>query len=120
MPNGYALSNGMKIHFGLNVAPSNYADVEFYVEGVGSSIKLIPVKLLEVNELAAGVYNETFDSGGFDSYSFDGSKKLPLVAEYITINRASNDLNPWSLYEFALPWIRSRSFCLSALSLPSF
>jgi uncharacterized protein YuzE len=98
MPNGYALSNGMKIQFGLNVTPASYINNEYYVEGVGSSIKLINIKLLEVNESAAGVYNETFDSTAFDSYSFDGSKKLPLTPEYITINRASSDLNPWTRY----------------------
>ena len=98
MPNGYALSNGMKIRFGVNVTPSSYRDIEYYVEGVGSSIKLIAVKLLEVNELVAGIYNETFDSDAFDTYGFDSNKRIPITPEYITINRASDDLNPWSRY----------------------
>jgi hypothetical protein len=59
MPNGYALSNGMKIRFGLNVTPSLYRDKEYYVEGVGSSIKLIAATLLTVNESVAELYNET-------------------------------------------------------------
>jgi len=91
MQNGYPLSNGMKLRFDSN-------GNEYYVEGVGSSIKLINIKLLEVNELADVAYNETFDSDKFDSYPFDGDKKIPLTAEYITINRASTDLNPWSRY----------------------
>jgi len=98
MSNGYTLSNGMKIQFGVNVTPDSYKNKDYYVEGVGNSIKLIASTLLTVNESTAGGYNETFDSTGFDSYSFDGSKKLPITPEYITINKASSDLNPWSRY----------------------
>jgi hypothetical protein len=106
MPNGFALSNGLKIVFSAVVSPAEYREAEYYVEGVGSSIRLIAVKLLEINEalvdssgnLINEVYDETFDSDAFDSYPFDGDKKLPLTAEYITINRASIDLNPWSRY----------------------
>lgn len=106
MPNGLALSNGMKIVFSIDVSPAAYQETEYYVEGVGSSIKLIAVKLLEINESLVDssgnfineVYDETFDSDAFDSYPFDGDKRLPLTPEYITINRASIDLNPWSRY----------------------
>ena len=90
MDNGYSLSNGMKLKLS--------DDKEYYVEGVGSSIKLIDVKLLEVHETVSQVYNETFDSDLFDSYAFDADKKLPVVPEYITINKASSDLNPWTRY----------------------
>ena len=110
MDNGYPLSNGMKLKF---VSTSTtYNDNEFYVEGVGKSIKLINVKLLEVNESVATVYNETFDSELFDSYSFDSSKKLPITPEYITINRASKDLNPWSRYN---RWFHSEIIRITAL-----
>ena len=101
MPNGYALSNGMKVVFaqsfssGSNVISSG---TSYIVEGVGSSIKLIDFSLLEVNEAVSTTYNETFDSDKFDSYSFDGDKNLPLTPEYITINKASADLNPWTRY----------------------
>ena len=40
----------------------------------------------------------TFDNVEFDEYPFDGDKKLPLTPDYITINRASADLNPWTRY----------------------
>ena len=101
MPNGYKLSNGMKVVFttsfssGTNIITSG---TSYIVEGVGSSIKLIDFKLLKVNSTVAIVYNETFDGDAFDSYPFDGDSKLPVIPEYITINRASNDLNPWSRY----------------------
>ena len=98
MPNGYKLSNGMKIKFSKLVSPTTYQDKEFYVEGVGHSIKLIAVDVLVVNDSVSNVYNETFDSNSFDSYPFDGDSKLPTIPEYVTINRASNDLNPWTRY----------------------
>ena len=106
MPNGVALSNGMKVVFSASVSPADYREVEYYVEGVGKYIKLIAVKLLEINEtlvdsngnLINEIHDETFDSDAFDSYPFDGYKKLPLTPEYITINRSSSDLNPWSRY----------------------
>lgn len=111
MPNGYKLSNGMKLKFTSEVSPLSYRDKEFYVEGVGNSIKLINIKLLEVNELANTVYNETFDSDAFDSYPFDGDKKLPLTPEYITINKASLDLNPWTRYN---RWFHSEIIRITA------
>jgi len=89
--NNYSLSNGMKLKLSSN-------NKEYYVEGVGKSIKLIDIKLLEVHESVAQIYNETFDSDLFDSYPFDSNKTLPVIPEYITINKASGDLNPWTRY----------------------
>jgi len=105
MPNGYLLSNGMKIVFTISFTNTSEttttvitSGTSYIVEGVGSSIQLIDFTLLKVNSSVATVYNETFDGDAFDSYPFDGDSKLPVTPEYITINRASNDLNPWSRY----------------------
>jgi hypothetical protein len=98
MSNGYKLSNGMKISFAKNTLQQMYWNNTYIVEGVGSSIKLIDYNLLSGYESMNVFYNETFDSDSFDDYPFDGDKRLPLNAEYITINRASKDLNPWSRY----------------------
>ena len=89
MENGYQLSNGMKIEV---------AGVVYVVEGVGESIKLINFNLIDSYDRISKVYNETFDSDEFDKFPFDGDKRLPLNLDYITINRASSDLNPWSRY----------------------
>lgn len=97
----FKLSNGMKLKFTETVTNTNvtiFADVEYIVEGVGESIKLIKFDLLETNENLLKVYNETFDSDTFDEFPFDGDSKLPLVPEYVTINKASKDLNSWSKY----------------------
>ena len=89
MTNGQKLSNGMMIEIAGKV---------YMVEGVGSSINLIDFTLLDSYDKTATTFNETFDNVEFDEYPFDGDKKLPLTPDYITINRASADLNPWTRY----------------------
>jgi len=73
-PNEITFTNGLKVAFDTNVTPAFYADKEFYVEGVGKSIRLLEVAQLINAE----------DPNGVD---------LP---EYITINKASIDRNAWS------------------------
>jgi hypothetical protein len=101
MPNGHALSNGMKVVFTATYTSESETisqDKEYIVEGVGSSIRLVDFSLLEPNGALASIYNETFDSDGFDQYGFDSDARLALTPEYITINKSSKDLNPWSRY----------------------
>ena len=71
-PTGLVFSNGLKILFD-NTALEPYANSEYYVEGVGVSIRLVPVADLVSPELA-------------DLNTLD----------YLTINRSSLDLNAWS------------------------
>jgi hypothetical protein len=92
------LSNGMKISFGGEVYPETYKDKEFFVEGVGNSIRLIDLTLLTGSEILAAQFDDDFDASNFDNYPFDSYKQLPLVPEYMTINRGSKDLNPWTRY----------------------
>lgn len=98
MSTGYKLSNGMKISFAKNTIQSEYREKTFIVEGVGASIKLINFDLLGGYEPMNTYYDETFDSDSFDNFPFDGDRRLPINPEYITINRSSKDLNPWSRY----------------------
>ena len=49
-PNGVMFTNGLKVIFDTGVIPSTYADREYYVEGVGTAIKLIPVEQLKTVE----------------------------------------------------------------------
>jgi len=111
-PNGVTLSNGMKIQFGTNVSPESYQGQEYFVEGVGTSIVLVDSRNLTSNETFSTVFSETFDSVPFDEYPFDGYKQLPINPEYITINRASPDLNPWSRYN---RWVHKDIITTSAL-----
>ena len=108
---GIVFSNGMKIRFEGGVYPETYKNKEFFVEGVGNSIRLIDVSLLiGFNQLAAQ-FDDDFDASNFDQYPFDNFQQLPLTPEYITINRASNDLNPWSRYN---RWVHEDIIKLSA------
>lgn len=75
-PNGVTLTNGLKISFDSSVSNPVYADKEFYVEGVGTSILLVEVDTLTTP----------------DTYAEDGI----TTPDYLTINRASVDLNAWT------------------------
>lgn len=108
---GVALSNGMKVRFEGEVFPESYKDKEFFVEGVGKQICLVDYSLLTVSETLTAQYDDDFDASNFDEYPYDSFKQLPLNPEYITINRASQDLNPWSRYN---RWVHEDVIRLSA------
>ena len=96
--NGVTLTNGMKIKFRGLVSPKFYRDKEFYVERVGEGITLVDVATLEVvNDIAYNV-DVNFDSKGFDQLAFNNINYAALDKDYILINRASLDRNPWSRY----------------------
>jgi len=74
-PNAVEFVNGLKVRFDNTVIPETYQNKEYYVEGVGTGIKLVDVQTLLNAE--TGTLGST-------------------VKDYITINRASSDVNPWS------------------------
>ena len=98
LTDGTALSNGMLISFGGNVTPAAYATGNYYVEGVGTAIKLIPSNILEVVTPYTISEDIQFDNLPFDNAPFDGATSYASLPDYITINRASIDHNPWSRY----------------------
>jgi len=98
LSNGTPLSNGMRVKFGGNVTPAEYASGEYYVEGVGTAISLIPVTILEIVSPYSSKKGVTFDSYPFDSYPFSEATSYAGSPDYITINRSSKDHNAWSRY----------------------
>tara|TARA_E500000331_G_scaffold227173_1_gene217457 strand:- start:10732 stop:26223 length:15492 start_codon:yes stop_codon:yes gene_type:complete len=96
--NGVTLSNGMKLTFQGEVTPTKYDDSQWYVEGVGSQIKLINSKDL----IIPAAYTESklipFDTDKFDELPFADAKAYATNKDYITVNRGSNDRNAWSRY----------------------
>ena len=88
-PNGVVFTNGLKVVFRGDVVPASYQNNSYYVEGVGTAIKLLPV----TDFITPEPYVE-------EEYvllnSEDSTLNGPPRADYLTINRASPDLNPWS------------------------
>jgi len=87
--------NGQKVLFSGNIHPSSYIGVEYYVEGVGSSIRLVPVAELSVPKLFGTESFTAYDEAGFGEV-YDPSVAYATTKDYITINRASEDRNAWS------------------------
>jgi len=83
-PNGVKFTNGLKVIFRGDVEPASYADQEYYVSGVGTAIELLPVSNFICPEL----------------YVVDANDSTvavePAELDYLTISRASQDLNAWT------------------------
>lgn len=95
---GVQLSNGMKIVFSDTVVPESYREKTYIVEGVGDSIELIDYESLLTIEGYSTVVETSFDESAFDELPFDEVSEYPVNPDYILINRASKDKNPWSRY----------------------
>jgi hypothetical protein len=94
--NGVVFTNGLRVQFRGTTLPAEYENKEYYVEGVGTAIKLLPVENFVTPEPYTQNSPIPFDSLPFDVGNFDFTLNEPLVPEYLTINRASPDLNAWS------------------------
>ena len=92
------LSNGMLLNFIGTGLDTKYYDTDFFVEGVGTAIKLISLKTLVVSDSFITEYPDGLDMTPFDSLPFDNDRDVPDTPEYVTITRASTDINPWSRY----------------------
>jgi len=95
---GFDLSNGMKIKFQGSTLPEKYQQGSWYVEGVGTAIKLISQD--ELNVASDFVEDEqiNFDSEGFDTVPYSRAIGFPREKDYFTSNRSSSDGNLWSRY----------------------
>ena len=75
-PNGVKFTNGLKVRFDTSAIPNSYDSKIYYVDGVGTGIKLLPITDFLTPE----------------DYAVNGVESQ----DYITINRGSMDLNGWS------------------------
>ena len=97
--NGIEFTNGLIVEFRGIVKPAKYAKDTWLVEGVGRKITLTKFRDLVVPALPAEQVPEVlFDNEGFDVEPFDDATAFPKNKDYITIERDSQDLNPWSRY----------------------
>lgn len=95
-PGGVKFTNGLKVSFDDAVIPSSYANKAYYVEGVGTSIVLLPVKNFIVPEPTGEIVFNPFDLNPYDFDSYDVELYIPVNPEYLLINRNSRDYNAWS------------------------
>jgi len=95
-PNGVVFTNGLKVVFRGNVTPSSYQGNEYYVEGVGTAIKLLPVSNFVTPETYTQSSTVPYDSTPYDVGNFDATLNAPIIPDYLTINRADLSLNPWT------------------------
>ena len=95
---GWDFSNGMKVYFTGIVEPESYAQGLYYVEGVGDSIKLIPLTDLAVPAIFTQDTLIPFDTNGFDRVPFGDAKSFAGTKDYICINRGDESKNGWSRY----------------------
>ena len=95
-PNGVTFTNGLKVTFRGSVKPSTYENNTYYVEGVGTAIRLLPVGDFVTPEPYTKNLSIPYDSLAYDVGNYDASLNAPIEQDYLTINRASHDLNGWS------------------------
>jgi hypothetical protein len=95
-PNGVVFTNGLVVSFSGNVFPETYLDNTYYVEGVGTGIKLLLTNNFVTPEPYVRGVSIPYDSTLYDETPYDGELSQPLDPNYATINRASADLNPWT------------------------
>ena len=98
MSSGMPLSNGMKLKFTGNIYPVNYASGYWYVEGIGTAIRLVSETDLEIISSYSQEKALLFDDDAFDQSPFSTATSFPQNKDYILVTRGSPDRNPWSRY----------------------
>jgi hypothetical protein len=63
---------------------------------LGNGIKLLPVSDFVTPETYTKSETIPYDSTSYDSTPYDAALNAPEVTDYLTINRASRDLNAWT------------------------
>jgi len=97
-PNGVKFTSGLKVRFTGSVTPVSYLQDEWVVEGVGTSINLIPWSKLVTPEKYNNILGSQFDAEytPYDTAAFDTNHNNPQTKDYIVVNRNSPELNAWS------------------------
>lgn len=94
--NGVVFTNGLKVVFEGDIYPASYKSGQYYVEGVGTAIELIPVgDLIAPESFTVSTYIP-YDTTPYDIGNFDSDLYIPVVPDYITIARNSINKNAWS------------------------
>lgn len=82
-PNGVILSNGLKIKFDSTTFPESYQNNEYYVEGVGTAIQLVPVSNLTITSFAKIDYDpkDHFTAAASANLDYSGNKFTIITSD---------------------------------------
>ena len=94
--NGVVFTNGLKVQFNGDVIPTSYLSGEYYVQGVGTAIQLLPVSDFIVPEPFTGNIYTPWDTTAWDIGNYDDSLYIPVTPDYITIAKEALNRNAWS------------------------
>jgi len=83
-PNGVIFTNGLKINFDTSVVPAAYQNNEYYIEGVGTGIRLVPVSDLVINQAQA---KSDYDPSS--SFVLYAAANLNLAEDQLTVTTTS-------------------------------
>jgi hypothetical protein len=95
-PNGVKFTNGLKVYFPSSVTPASYSTGSYYVDGVGTSIVLLPTNVYLASELPNSGLYIPWDITAWDIDVWDIQLYVPIEPQYITVSRNSRDLNAWT------------------------
>lgn len=95
-PNGVPFTNGLKVRFDFTALQEEYRYKDFYVEGVGSSIQLMPVTRFAVTEVNREIIYRPWDSEPWDTEVWDIDQFVIYTPQYVTMKRNSRDYNAWT------------------------
>jgi hypothetical protein len=108
-PNDIMFTNGLKVKFDTGVIPNTYVDREYYVEGVGTAIKLVPVEQLKTIEdfeisypIIAGTGYKINDILTVVGGTFDTAATLRVETIEADTATALSSLNQDSLYSVGI------------------
>ena len=94
--NGVKFTNGLKVFFRGQTTPEYFAEGNYYVDGVGTSIQLISENDLILPQAYTATEVIEYDTDKFDRLPYSTATGYPALKDYITINRASADGNAWA------------------------
>lgn len=95
-PNGVRFTNGLKVTFDEYALPELYRGKNYYVDGVGTSIVLLPESHFIAAEITGEVIYNPWSYDPWDIENWDAQLYVPVTPEYITVSRHSRDYNAWT------------------------
>ena len=95
-PNNVKFTNGLKVEFPSDAYPERYREGQYFVEGVGNAIQLLPVREFNIAETFGESSTTAFDLDPYDTTNYSDTLFYPKEPDYITIARNSMSKNSWS------------------------